>query len=194
MKRITLMLILASLAMVTVGCGGAGAGGTPQETLANIAAAFRAGDSAAMLGCYKTNEEGKRAMEAMVPVAKVMIAFSEKMEAAYGEKAGKVFGGSGPRNMAENLSKAEIKIDGDTATAKVSGERKLMNLVKENGVWLVIDEDLAKMSKEKVDAMLKQVVPMRAALESVMGEIGKDGVTQEDIMQKMEEAMEEAMK
>ncbi len=194
MKRITLMLVLASLAMVTVGCGGAGAGATPEETLANVAAAFRSGDSAAMLSCYKTNDQGKRAMEAMVPVAKVMIEFSEKMEAAYGEEAGKVFGNNGPKNMADNLAKAKITIDGDKATAQVAGERKPMNMVKENGVWLVVDEDMATASKAKVDAMLKEVVPMKKALESIMSEIGKEGVTMEDIMQKLENAMKEAMK
>ncbi len=193
MKRTGLLLALM-MVVVTLGAADTlAAGKTPQETLAKVAAAFKSGDAAAMTSCYKTNEQSARAMKAMVPVAKVMIDFSEKMEAAYGKEAANVFGGSGPRNMAENVAKATVKIDGDKAVATIPGERKPVNMVKENGVWLVVDKTMSEMTKEQVDMMLKQVVPMRVALESVMGEIGKEGVTQQDIMQKMTTAMQKAM-
>ncbi len=196
MKRFGLLVVLV-VAMTMVGCGGGktsgmpGAGKTPEETIINMAAAAKAGDAGALKSCYKTNEYGEKAIELLAAMGKISTAFKEKMERAYGKEAAAVFR-EGPWALDVTPEGLATKIDGNTATVCVQ-RRQNFSLVKEGGVWLIADEEIQTMTDKKLEKGRVFVTAVQNAMKGVFEEIGKEGVTPEDIQTKLEKALEAAM-
>jgi hypothetical protein len=179
-KRIVLQLLIvlsASLALAQP-AEDAKAVAAVRAVLAKVEKAIRAGDVKTLQACYKTNAQGARALAIMTPVTKQIVDYIEAMDAAYGKGSAKMFlVGDNPKTWLDNLSKAKIEIDGDTATVTILDKQEAKTLVREKGTWKMADPLVLSPAKVDVDKMEREFSAMGVAIQSVKGRIGKPGET-----------------
>lgn len=202
MKRMTMMVLLASLAMLA-GCGGGktdsapgettanpGAGKTPIETVQNALLAIQANDGKSYADCFKANAEGKRTLAAACHVSHLMIEFNRKLCEAYGEDVALIFEAAGrdyDQMRAENAKKI-IKIDGNRAAASAPGEEPV-TMLREKDLWLLRVEEMEQVDRKQADEMLEISRGMIEALTEAIEEIGKPGQAPERISSALQAKM-----
>ncbi len=170
------------------------AGKMPLETLKAFMAAMEKGDVEAVLCCHKTVSNNEEEMiRLMVPGNKLMIEYTRKFYKAYPGKSISGFRGRRYVAMIDNVEKAEIKIDGDKATAKIPGGMQTLHLAKFDGVWKMVNPQAKALPDERVAFYKMMAKVMNPVLEKVMGEIGKEDVTAEDIKKMLHDEQRKAM-
>ena len=188
-KQMALMVVLlAAVAIFAVGCGDKKAD-TPKQAMENMQEALLEGDSDAFVACFDATEDEKKVLASMCDFLSTMHKFQEAMKKAYGEDAVNEKGD----DLADKkwLEEITVKIDGDKATVMKKGESKPMNLVKKDGAWKIVPDDM--LPQEDVDKALKMFEVMAKAHKDQMGNIGKDGYTAEKINEELGNAMMKAM-
>lgn len=159
--------------------------------------AMQDGDSEAFVACFDATEDQEKFLGVMCEMVSTSIKFEEAMVKEYGEDA--VNKGGSKSNLDDFkddkwLDDIEIKIDGDKATAIKKGEKEPLNLVKKDGGWKIVAEDMAGENQMKdLDKALKMFEAMIKVTKDATDKIGKDGYTAEKINKEMGEAMMAAM-
>lgn len=197
MRRVTLLL---ALTMIVTGCGdstksggGTSGAGGPKDAVKKAAEAMKAGDAAALKDCYIHNAEGARLLEAMAASGKVGAAFCEKMQAAYGKDAVPETMMSVPLRMLTDFDKANLYGGQDGKASVIYNDPFLpLNVREVDGVWKILGPP-ADATAEDVDRYVRLNGPMQKGMESVLADIGKEGVTKDEIMKRVGEVMAKEM-
>jgi len=166
---------------------GAGAR-TPQDALAKMIAALRAGDKAQFLAVVHT--EDPELAGAFFDFGTAAMAFQKRMEQAYGQGAYEP--SKFPVPTAADLEKLDIQIEGDRAVS-ANGQMKFL---KVNDGWKADMTDAFGPGAQggQDAAMAKKVLTaLQAAMQEQMPNIGKEGYTAEKINQELSTAMMKAM-
>ncbi len=181
----------------------AGAAGTPKGTLANLAEAMKAGDTKRLAACFAGTAEEKKTIVMQLETMCLMYKFSEAMEKEYGKEALKRGMMGDVKDALKQLQTARVETEGDTAKVfmtregRPERERPEMTMTKTNGLWYIenpMKEQGRQMPKQMIEQQEKMIKAMKAAVAGIMPEIGKEGVTAEEINKKLKAAMEAAMK
>lgn len=161
---------------------------TPKGTVIKMYDAMMDNSKASFMECLKVTDEQKPLAEGMFDMGVGMHSLQEAVRKEYGDDGlaafAKAAGGNQDKGMTfptrDDVKKATVKIDGDTATALVPGEDKPMTLVKENGKWYATLP--AEMTQGPGAAMaVKMMGPMAKAIDTTKAMVGKDGQTPETL-------------
>lgn len=131
------------------------------------------GDDAAGLKASAFGSEAEfKTVEALGKMISAMKKLSDAASAKYG-KDNIITKGSKDIDVAAELEKSELKVEGDTATIinKDKEEKNPMKLVKKNGAWKV---DLASLPKEGTEQLVQMAPAMAKAATEVVAEIKAD--------------------
>ncbi|MBT3278704.1 MAG: hypothetical protein HN909_03905 [Phycisphaerales bacterium] len=183
MKTTMMILVLVSLAMISVGCGSSGAAETPKGTLQNAAEALKSGDGAKYASCFKANEHGRRALEAFGGFAPEEKRFSRVLEDAYGT-SGSI--SSDSNKLVYRYLSAEVKIEGNEAKGKYGRPK----LVKEDDVWLIVESQYVEMSELQADQTELMVRLSKEMISEMEGLVGADDHPLKVFQEKMRALME----
>jgi hypothetical protein len=167
-KKTMMILMLVSLAIVSVGCGSSGAAETPKGTLQNAAEALKAGDGEMYASCFKANEHGQRALEAFGGFAPEEKRFSRVLEDAYGACGSTR---SDSSQLVYRYLSVELKVEDNEAKGKYGRPK----LVKEDGVWLIVESKYLEMSELQADQMELQVRLSKEMISEMEGLVGTEG-------------------
>ncbi len=183
-RTLAVTALLGLVALCAVGCGPKEAS-TPKEAAKLMAEAIESGDKDQYLAQFDATEDEKELLGAQFDMMSAMREYHKKMKDAYGEKH------KGKMDInTDEIDKADVKIDGDTAKLTVPGQMGAMDLVKKDGAWKVdLGDRLAKDQEKGIKMMKAQV----EAFESVMDDIGKEGETVDSIGKKLMQAQMKAM-
>ncbi len=180
-----------------------GAAATPKGTLNNLTEAMKAGDAKRLAACFAGPAEEKKVIVIQLETMCVMYQFSEAMEKAYGKEAVKRGMMGGAKDALKQLQTARVAVEGDTAKVFMTREgrpertRPEMTMNKIDGLWYIenpMKRDGHQMPKQMMERQEKMIAAMKAAVKGILPEIGKKGVTAEQINKKLEAAMQAAMK
>lgn len=159
---------------------------TPQQALKNMVAAVMTGNKDLFAKTVSVADEDKALANLQFEVLQEMLAFSKDMKKAYKQE-----GMVPTMPSAQDIDKADIKIEGDKAEV-AGGEMQGTTLVKKNDVWLVdVTKDLPK--GEQRAAFLKNGPEMVKGIKELRSKIGKEGVTPEQLGMEMMMLMSKAM-
>ncbi len=188
MKRIMfgLAALLVSAAIVQAAPT---AGQTPQETINKVAVAMLTGDGTQLAACYKATPVAKGLIMAMGNLSKAAMPFTEKMKSAYGTSPKWV-----PNfpEIAMVILQGKLTVNGNQALIALKGG-KTQAMVKENGVWLMVDKDFTTVTPAQAAQVVKQFRAMSVGMRTTIAKIGAPGVTAATIQQETTAVMKHEM-
>ena len=180
------IVLLLGMAAILGGCSKGGAA-TPKDAVANLSKSYEKGDRALYLASVEVGPDGQELAGALFDLTVAMKGYRSDMEKAYGKGAGGSRRDSGVLTE-EELSKLEIKEEGDKATVKSPEGGEPLKLVKRDGAWRV---DMTHMTPP-ADIRQRMIESMKArakAVGEVRAKIGQPGMTKEKIGQEFLRAM-----
>lgn len=157
---------------------GAAAGGmgmrqdlsSPQSTLQTLARAMELGDVA--VAKEAVTPESQRVVEAIIPIAVSMKKLEQAAVAKFGAGQTLSAPGMGMADAIEALRNADVKVNGDTATAAPKGEgQKPVTLKKVNGQW---QADLTTNLDLPPGKTLEQFLPVLQGMARVSDQVAAD--------------------
>ena len=176
MKRFGLSLFVVKL-LATGVCAAPGV--TAQETVNKVVAAMLSGDGAQLASCYKATPTAKGVIVALGNLSKDAMPFSEKMKSAYGNSPTWV---PNFTEIATDIMLGKLTVNGNRATITLKSG-KTQPMVKDNGVWLVVDTDFAQATPAQAAKVIKQFRAMSAGLRATFATIGTPGTSEASIKQ-----------
>jgi hypothetical protein len=166
---------------------------TPKSAAIAFGTALLADDSAGLHATATGSESDFKTVGALG----TMVSAMKKLSDTASEKFGKdnvITKGTKDMDIAAELEKAEVKVEGDTATIinkEKADDKNPLKLAKKDGKWMV---DLGSLPKEGMDQMVKLAPAMAKAANEVATEIKGDKYkTAEDAQQAMGTKMVAAM-
>jgi hypothetical protein len=146
-------------------------GSTPQETLAQLAAASETPDPSMIELFYAEDGQQRATLEAFFSLVPSLKRFSDALEMQFGPEAqemlGAMAGQSGMMTMESfDPDAVVVTIDGDEATADLPGGERL-HLREVGGMWLVDMSD----QLDQMAMMAPMVGPMRVVIDEVADEV-----------------------
>jgi hypothetical protein len=180
-RTLALLTALTTVAFCAAGCGPKQAS-SPTEAIRLMAEAVEEGDREQFVAQYDAEGKEKEALGATFGMMTTMQEFNEKMKDTYGD----AFPAPSMKHFKpSDVEKAEVNVDGDTATVKVPGQAGEMKLVKKDGGWKIKP---GAMLRDDLDQQIKHANASRKAIEAVMPLIGKEGETVQSIQAELGKA------
>jgi hypothetical protein len=174
------------------GTGAAGAGtataspATPKGAVVAMQAALVKDDRTGFLGSYKADDGQQKMLGSVFDVSEQVQKIRSALEKSYGPQGPQQFqenlgpfGGTklGMEPMSQDqISNMQVAEHGDQATVTVSGE-KPMDLVKENGKWLIDAKQMFGAASVNPDQFSQFVDKVKPAAQKVLEQVGKPGQT-----------------
>ena len=190
----TVALILGAV-LVVAGCGKSAS--TPKAAIEMMVNAAKEGDAEAFAACWDANAEQKKMIQAMGEMLASVKALDKAAEKKFGKEVwakAKSAGGDAAKETNPfgdvDLGKVTVKEEGDKATATLEGEPKPLNLVKKDGSWKIVVEDMPE--GPQLDMAVKMMKTMADAHKKVLDDIGS-AKSAEDLAKKVGEEMMKAM-
>ena len=168
----------------------------PKSAAMAFGNALIAGDAAGLRAATVGTDADYKIIDAVGKMVGSMKRLSDAASEKYG-KDNEITKGAQDTNIAEKLDKADVKVEGDTATIidkEKADDKNPLKLVKKGSDWKV---DLGSIPKDGMDQLVKMAPAMAKAADEVTQEI-KDGKhktakeAQEAIPQKMMAALMQA--
>jgi len=188
--------LMLGVVLIVAGCGGKAAS-TPKAAIENMVNATKDGDADACVACWDANAEQKKMIRAMGEMLASVKALDKAAEAKFGKDvwAKAKTPGDGKPGMDTpfadvDLNKLTVKEEGDKATVTMEGESKPLSLVKKDGVWKIVVEDMPE--GPQLDMAVKMMKTMADAHKTALDDLG-NAKSAEDVMKKLGEEMMKAM-
>ncbi len=182
----TLGIAVMFACCLVIGCdkdGGSGGGAslpdadTPKQLLSNMADIFADGRTDDVDSLIAPKAEGREELvgllKSLVGAMSKMTKLEEAAIAKYGDEAKELSKGDGPtsdmpfKDLKAKIDKAEIKEDGDKASATLEGEDDPIKMVKADGAWYLDATDIQKEMSGEGGPGIELVKKMMGAMEQL---------------------------
>jgi hypothetical protein len=145
----------------------------PKSAAMAFGTALVGGDAAGLRAATVGSEADYKIVDALGKMVGAMKRLSDAAADKYG-KDNEITKGTQDTDVAAKLEKADVKVEGDTATIidkEKADDKNPLKLVKKDGQWKV---DLGSIPKDGMDQLVKMAPAMAKAADEVTKEI-KDG-------------------
>lgn len=162
---------------------------TPMQAFENFRAALLSGDTAAAADCFVLAGQQRDAFEAVVEFSNAVEGFDSELTRVFGEDAAAQFGLQSPLSEVADINAADCSFTeaGDTAVC-TSPDGTTHDMVKADGVWKFTADDMPLDDPD----FLKELEGMKAftaIIKEMTGEVGKEGMTMEQLQATFVERM-----
>jgi hypothetical protein len=184
-------------AALACGCSRDPGQATPRDVVLKMQRMLVAGDKKGYADCFTGSERSRTLILAMYDFVRAGYEFQDAFTAAYGQKAWEDFQDdegvklSLPRRDDAWAKGLTIDVKGDRAVVTAPGRKQEMIVVRKEGRWM-IDADSGATAGDPMTAA-RVMTRMATALRAAKGEIGKPGVSGEDLDRALGDAFRKIM-
>ena len=155
MRNRYMLILLAALIVPVAAANRAQAAETPVEAVMELRDAIIDGDESGFVDCFDAGEYQKRTLGAMFSFLMAQEALNDAVVDAFGEEGAAEFHGGEEEDPFEEITSITeddliVEIDGDEATIWKADDEDddPLELVREDGEWLIVFDDQEEPSSE----------------------------------------------
>ena len=194
-KLMTVAIICAGL---QAGCGGNEESPTPlpkpKAVALTMLKAMAAGDGDTAAACYDCSDEDKEYLMSTMPFLETSANLVDAATKAYGVDAWEVARDkAGIGMIIPDMTNAEknmqCTITGDRAICTLQGLPYPLNLVRKDGLWLIVPQQGQLPLLHQRGDILKSILTAKAAIDAVILKIGAKNISVDDICAEVKKAM-----
>jgi len=166
----------------------------PKAVALTTLKAMAAGDGVAAVAFYDCSPEDKEYMIKTMPFLETIKNLVDAATKAYGVdawEAARDKAGIGMRipDMANAEKNMQCTITGDKAICTLQGLPHPLNLVRKDGLWLIVPQQAQLPLLHQRGDILKSILATKAAIDAIIPKVGAGNVSVDDICAEVKKAM-----